>query len=70
MTTSSKVQIHEIDADTAGQRLDNYLIKILKGLPKSRIYRIIRKGEVRINSKRCKPETKLVAGDNDFFEDR
>ena len=63
MTTSSKVQIHEIDADMAGQRLDNYLIKTLKGLPKSRIYRIIRKGEVRINSKRCKPEVKLVAGD-------
>ncbi|MGV0036341.1 MAG: RluA family pseudouridine synthase [Candidatus Azotimanducaceae bacterium WSBS_2022_MAG_OTU7] len=63
MTTPTKVQIREIDADTAGQRLDNYLIKMLKGLPKSRIYRIIRKGEVRINGKRCKPEIKLVAGD-------
>ena len=45
------------------QRIDNFLVTQLKGLPKSKIYRIIRKGEVRINKKRCKPEAKLVIGD-------
>jgi len=45
------------------QRVDNFLISLLKGVPKSKIYRIIRKGEVRINKKRCKPETKLVLED-------
>ncbi|MFT5718227.1 MAG: 23S rRNA pseudouridine955/2504/2580 synthase [Oleiphilaceae bacterium] len=45
------------------QRVDNFLITQLKGVPKSKIYKIIRKGEVRINKKRCKPETKLVLAD-------
>jgi len=45
------------------QRVDNFLITQLKGIPKSKIYKIIRKGEVRINKKRCKPESKLVLGD-------
>ena len=47
----------------AGQRLDNYLIKILKGVPKSHIHRIIRAGEVRLNKKRCKPDSRIQAGD-------
>lgn len=46
-----------------GQRLDNFLIKILKGVPKSRIYKIIRAGEVRINKKRAKPDTRLQVQD-------
>lgn len=46
-----------------GQRVDNFLIRRLKGVPKSRIYRIVRRGEVRINKKRCKPEQKLALGD-------
>lgn len=53
----------EIEPRQAGQRLDNFLLKILKNLPKSRLYRIIRKGEVRINKKRVKPDYKLRAGD-------
>ena len=53
----------DIDAELAGQRLDNFLISSLKGLPKSRIYRIIRRGEVRINGGRGKPSTRLAAGD-------
>ena len=61
--TASKVQFVEIDEGSHGQRLDNFLIKILKGAPKSLIYRIIRKGEVRINRGRAKPETKLKIGD-------
>ena len=58
-----QVSHQQIDAEGAGQRLDNFLIKLLKGLPRSRIYRIIRKGEVRINGRRAKPETRLAAGD-------
>jgi len=53
----------EIDPDQSGQRLDNFLIKTLKGVPKSHVYRIIRKGEVRINKKRCKAMQRLEQGD-------
>ena len=60
---SRQVQIIRIDAGVADQRLDNFLLKILKGLPKSRVYRIIRKGEVRINGKRARPQTRLNVGD-------
>lgn len=52
-----------ISEDEAGQRIDNYLLAKLKGVPKSLIYRIVRKGEVRVNKKRIKPEYKLQAGD-------
>ena len=45
------------------QRLDNFLLRHLKGMPKSHIYRIIRKGEIRVNKKRAKPEQKLQTGD-------
>lgn len=53
----------EVTEKNALQRIDNFLLGTLKGVPKSKIYRVIRKGEVRINKKRCKPETKLVLGD-------
>lgn len=59
----NKVQYIEIDADRSGQRIDNYLISILKGVPKSLIYRLLRKGEIRVNKKRIKPEYKLRAVD-------
>ena len=52
-----------VDDFSAGQRLDNYLIKQLKGVPKSRIYRIIRKGEVRVNKGRKKADYKLNSED-------
>jgi len=58
--SSKKVQI---EASDEGQRLDNFLIKRLKNVPKSRIYRMIRKGEVRINGKRTKPHAKLSLAD-------
>ncbi|SQH76994.1 23S rRNA pseudouridylate synthase [Shewanella benthica] len=58
-----KVQLVTIDEDHLGQRIDNYLMTKLKGVPKSRIYRIVRKGEVRVNKKRIKPEYKLQDGD-------
>uniref|UniRef100_UPI0026F04C96 S4 domain-containing protein n=1 Tax=Conchiformibius steedae TaxID=153493 RepID=UPI0026F04C96 len=54
----------QLGEEHAGQRLDNYLIKILKGVPRSHIWRIIRAGEVRINGKRVKAETRLHAGDS------
>ncbi|VEH66117.1 ribosomal large subunit pseudouridine synthase C [Rodentibacter pneumotropicus] len=52
-----------ISEDEAGQRIDNYLLAKLKGVPKSLIYRIVRKGEVRVNKGRIKPEYKLQIGD-------
>ncbi|CAM4123330.1 23S rRNA pseudouridine(955/2504/2580) synthase RluC [Vibrio neonatus] len=57
------VQFVEIDSDMAGQRIDNFLRNQLKAIPKSMVYRIIRKGEVRVNKKRIKAEYKLQAGD-------
>ncbi len=63
MTDFSKVQFLEIIELADGQRLDNFLIRQLKGLPKSRLYRLIRKGEVRLNKKRCKPDDRLSTGD-------
>lgn len=53
----------KIKSEENGQRLDNYLIRVLKGVPKSHIYRIIRSGEVRINKKRAKPSDRLMEGD-------
>ncbi len=59
----SNVRYTEISAEEEGQRLDNYLMRILKGVPKSHIYRIIRAGEVRINKKRAQPSSRLGQGD-------
>lgn len=53
----------EIAEAFSGQRLDNYLVTYLKGVPKTHIYRIIRKGEVRVNKKRIDPKYRLKAGD-------
>jgi len=53
----------EVAADEAGQRIDNYLLARLKGVPKSRIYRSLRSGEVRINSRRAEASQRLEAGD-------
>ncbi len=58
-----KVQFLEITEDFAGQRIDNFLRARLKNVPKSLIYRIVRKGEVRVNKKRIKVEYKLQEGD-------
>ena len=62
-TETPTVKMVAIAADEAGQRIDNFLRTQLKGVPKSMIYRILRKGEVRVNKKRVKPEYKLEAGD-------
>lgn len=63
VSTSNHVRLVGVDADQAGQRLDNFLMAQLKGVPKSRIYNLIRKGEVRVNKGRSKPDYKLNAGD-------
>lgn len=60
---SISVKYVDITEDQAGQRVDNFLLAKLKGVPKSRIYRILRKGEVRVNGSRVKPEYKLQGGD-------
>ena len=57
------VRFETITEKNEHQRIDNFLLSVCKGVPKSKIYRVIRKGDVRINKKRCKPETKLVLGD-------
>lgn len=53
----------EVDAESAGQRLDNFLIRELKGVPKTHVYRIIRSGEVRINKGRASADTRVAEGD-------
>lgn len=62
-TSHAVVQRRTIGPEEAGQRLDNYLLRHLKGVPKSRIYRIVRSGEVRINGGRCQPDQRLFEGD-------
>ncbi|MBX3663758.1 MAG: RluA family pseudouridine synthase [Burkholderiales bacterium] len=52
-----------IGEDSAGQRIDNYLMRRLKGVPKSHVYRILRSGEVRVNSRRIGPDYRLQPGD-------
>ena len=61
--TKLQVSFITISEENATQRIDNFLITHLKGVPKSMIYRILRKGEVRVNKKRVKPEYKLNNGD-------
>ncbi len=57
------VSYHIVTEHEAGQRIDNFLLKFFKKVPKSVIYRILRKGEVRIDKKRVKPDRKLVVGE-------
>ncbi|MCV6636525.1 23S rRNA pseudouridine(955/2504/2580) synthase RluC [Candidatus Albibeggiatoa sp. nov. NOAA] len=60
---SNQVVLFTVPADYEGQRIDNFLFAQLKGVPKSYVYRILRKGEVRINKGRIKPTYRLQAGD-------
>jgi len=62
-SNTQSVQLVDIDDDYQGQRLDNFLITYLKGVPKSKIYQIVRKGEVRVNKKRKKADYRLETGD-------
>src|SRR5437016_13912210 len=53
----------EVGEEAAAQRIDNFLIRHLKGVPKSHVYRVLRSGEVRVNSGRVKPAYRLQVGD-------
>jgi 23S rRNA pseudouridine955/2504/2580 synthase len=57
------VRLVRVDENGAGQRLDNFLIRLLKGVPKTHVYRVIRSGEVRVNKGRAAADTRLAAGD-------
>jgi 23S rRNA pseudouridine955/2504/2580 synthase len=61
--TAPAVRSVTVDAEFAGQRLDNFLLRELKGVPKTHVYRIIRSGEVRVNKGRASADTKLAGGD-------
>lgn len=61
--SGASVSMHTVDEGSAGQRIDNYLTKILKGVPKSHLYRILRSGEVRVNSKRVDATYRVEDGD-------
>ena len=52
-----------VDEAGEGQRLDNFLLRLLKGVPKTHVYRVIRSGEVRINKGRAQADTRLAMGD-------
>jgi 23S rRNA pseudouridine955/2504/2580 synthase len=60
---SPRVQNVRIDAGSDGQRLDNFLAKVLKGVPRAHLHRVIRSGEVRVNSGRAAADTRLALGD-------
>jgi 23S rRNA pseudouridine955/2504/2580 synthase len=59
----SAVELRTISADEAGQRIDNFLMRHFNTVPRSRVYRLLRKGEVRVNRKRVEAEYRIVAGD-------
>jgi 23S rRNA pseudouridine955/2504/2580 synthase len=61
--SKKSVSRHQIGEDAGGQRIDNYLVKLLKGVPKSHVYRILRSGEVRVNGGRAKPDYRIATGD-------
>ena len=62
-TPAAQASFVTVDEDYAGQRLDNFLIRQLKGVPKTHVYRIIRSGEVRVNKGRAQADTRVEAGD-------
>ena len=63
LATAPTVNLVTIDESSEGQRLDNFLLRILKGVPKTHVYRIIRAGEVRVNKGRAQADTRLALGD-------
>jgi len=64
VVTGSPVSYREVGEDHAGQRLDNFLLRELRGVPRTRLYRALRTGEIRVNKRRAKPDQRLVAGDS------
>lgn len=64
MAVAATVRIVEVDADRAGQRLDNFVVGLCKGVPKSHVYRLIRSGQLRVNGGRKSAEYRIQAGDS------
>lgn len=60
----NEVRHIKVDANSDGQRIDNFLMKHLPGVPKSAVYRLVRSGQVRVDGGRAKPERKLVAAES------
>jgi 23S rRNA pseudouridine955/2504/2580 synthase len=63
LASNARPSLIEIDGESAGQRIDNFLLARLKGVPKSHVYRILRSGEVRVNGGRSQPQRRLDSGD-------
>ena len=63
LTSNVKAEFVTVDENSDGQRLDNFLIRQLKGVPKTHVYRIIRSGEVRVNKGRASADTRIAEGD-------
>lgn len=63
VASQQQVRLLEADESAEGQRLDNYLARVCKGVPKSHLYRLIRRGQVRVNGRRSTPDGKLAVGD-------
>jgi len=61
--SKARATLHEVDEDAAAQRIDNYLLRRLKSVPKSHVYRLLRSGQVRVNSARVRPDYRLRVGD-------
>src|SRR3984957_5200305 len=59
----SPVILRTVTSDEAGQRIDNFLMRHFKTVPRSRVYRLLRKGEVRVNRKRVDAEYRIQQGD-------
>jgi 23S rRNA pseudouridine955/2504/2580 synthase len=63
-SAKSPVSLRTVSAEEAGQRIDNFLLRHFKTVPRSRVYRLLRKGEVRVNRKRVEAEYRIQAGDS------
>ena len=61
--SKARATLLEVGEESVAQRIDNFLLRRLKGVPKSHVYRVLRSGEVRVNSGRVKPDYRLRAGD-------
>ncbi len=61
--SKARARTVEVGEESAAQRIDNFLLRELKGVPKSHVYRVLRSGQVRVNSGRVKPEYRLQPGD-------
>jgi 23S rRNA pseudouridine955/2504/2580 synthase len=59
----SAVALHTVSGEESGQRIDNFLMRHFKSVPRSRVYRLLRKGEVRVNRKRVDADYRIAAGD-------